>query len=145
VLAAAIASAATAPTIAPSSAAAVGATPTGSPSRPAPSRDAVLAAFKSASRPAMTAVASAPALAAAVALPTPIAAPPPPALAIAPMASAPLARVKTATSAPPNGQPAEKPAAAPDLDALADYVLERLRNELRDGRERLGFLLDDSF
>jgi hypothetical protein len=32
---------------------------------------------------------------------------------------------------------------APDLDALADYVLERLRQELRDGSERLGFLLDE--
>jgi hypothetical protein len=32
---------------------------------------------------------------------------------------------------------------APDLDAIADHVLERLRHELRDGRERLGFLLDD--
>ncbi len=31
----------------------------------------------------------------------------------------------------------------PDLDALADHVLERLRHELRDGRERLGYLLDD--
>ncbi|MFP5365228.1 MAG: hypothetical protein ACLGI5_21165 [Thermoleophilia bacterium] len=36
------------------------------------------------------------------------------------------------------------PSAAPDLEALADYVLERLRGELRDGRERLGLLLDDS-
>jgi hypothetical protein len=31
-----------------------------------------------------------------------------------------------------------------DLDAVAEHVLERLRSELRDGRERLGFLLDDS-
>jgi len=31
----------------------------------------------------------------------------------------------------------------PDPDALADYVLERLRQELRDGSERLGFLLDE--
>ncbi|MEY2442163.1 MAG: hypothetical protein QOJ46_1589, partial [bacterium] len=30
-----------------------------------------------------------------------------------------------------------------DLDALTDHVLERLRHELRDGRERLGYLLDD--
>ena len=35
------------------------------------------------------------------------------------------------------------PPPAPDLDAIADHVLERLRHELRDGRERLGYLLDD--
>ena len=44
-----------------------------------------------------------------------------------------------------NGTAPQTPASppAPDLDAIADHVLERLRHELRDGRERLGFLLDD--
>ena len=44
-----------------------------------------------------------------------------------------------------NGNAPQAPAnpPAPDLDAIADHVLERLRHELRDGRERLGFLLDD--
>ncbi len=75
--------------------------------------------------------------------------PVPPPLMVASMSPAgpvPLARVQTAVSAPlaaarASGQSEQK---APDLDALADYVLERLRNELRDGRERLGLLLDDS-
>jgi hypothetical protein len=40
--------------------------------------------------------------------------------------------------------PSDAASQGPDLDALADYVLERLRHELRDGRERLGFLLDDA-
>jgi hypothetical protein len=55
-----------------------------------------------------------------------------------------LSRVQTAVSAAPGNDRAPSPQATPDLDALADYVLERLRDELRDGRERLGFLLDDS-
>jgi hypothetical protein len=44
-----------------------------------------------------------------------------------------------------NGRSPQMPESppAPDLDAIADHVLERLRHELRDGRERLGFLLDD--
>ena len=42
------------------------------------------------------------------------------------------------------GRQAAAAPAGPDLDVLADYVLERLRHELRDGRERLGFLLDDA-
>jgi hypothetical protein len=42
-----------------------------------------------------------------------------------------------------NASPAPATPPAPDLDAIADHVLERLRHELRDGRERLGFLLDD--
>ncbi len=112
--------------------------PTRPPGRPAPSRTAVLAAFQSATRPA----------AGATALPAPAVASPAPApLMVAPM-SAPtrLSRVEAAvTSAPDSGNVSAQPSpAAPDLDALADHVLERLRGELRDGRERLGFLLDDS-
>jgi hypothetical protein len=42
--------------------------------------------------------------------------------------------------APRDSAPAAEP---PDLDAITDHVLERLRHELRDGRERLGFRLDD--
>jgi hypothetical protein len=63
------------------------------------------------------------------------------------MSPAPLSRVQTAVSAAPNGDrsPAQSGQSPPDLDALADYVLERLRGELRDGRERLGFLLDDAY
>ena len=62
------------------------------------------------------------------------------------MSPARLSRVETAVSAAPNGSQSSNQSspAAPDLDALADYVLERLRCELRDGRERLGYLLDDS-
>jgi hypothetical protein len=55
-----------------------------------------------------------------------------------------LARVE---GSGPDAQNGDAPTAAkpesPDLDALADHVLERLRHELRDGRERLGYLLDD--
>ena len=54
-----------------------------------------------------------------------------------------LSRVETET-APPQSDPAPAPAEPVDLDPLADHVLERLRHELRDGRERLGFLLDDN-
>jgi hypothetical protein len=60
--------------------------------------------------------------------------------------SSTLSRVETTPAPPPqNGNAPEAPASppAPDLDAIADHVLERLRHELRDGRERLGFLLDD--
>jgi hypothetical protein len=54
-----------------------------------------------------------------------------------------LSRVET-TDGPPAPVEDGKPGAeAPDLDRLADYVLERLRDELLDGRERLGFLLDE--
>lgn len=119
------------------------ATATPPAARPAPTRTAVLAAFQSAARPAAPA-------AAALALPAPVVAPPAPApLAIAlmsHMSPAPLSRVQTAVSAAPNGDrsPVQPGEGSPDLDALADYVLERLRGELRDGRERLGFLLDDS-
>lgn len=104
--------------------------------RPAPTRNAVLAAFNAASP------APASAAAAAVAAPAP--------LALAPMSqfsAAPLARLRTGEDLAPVEQRASPPQAQappPDLDALADYVLERLRGELRDGRERLGFLLDDS-
>lgn len=64
--------------------------------------------------------------------------------AVSPWASAPLTRVITSDTGSPD---APERAATPepmDLDAVADFVLERLRHELRDGRERLGFLLDDS-
>jgi hypothetical protein len=57
-----------------------------------------------------------------------------------------LARAETAAAqSGQNGSDPHAPAnpPAPDLDAIADHVLERLRHELRDGRERLGFLLDD--
>ena len=82
----------------------------------------------------------------AVARPAPVAPPP---LSIAPMSHlspAPIARLRTDApvgALPERSEPAEaqKPL---DLDAVADHVLERLRSELRDGRERLGFLLDDS-
>jgi hypothetical protein len=128
--------------------------------RPAPTRTAVLAAFEQATRPArasapITAPAGAAiparpagALAAAASAPAPVPAP-------APIAS-PLMRPVTLARATGDGaekgadegrEPARRsdPApAAPDLDAFADYVLERLRHELRDGRERLGFLLDDA-
>ena len=58
---------------------------------------------------------------------------------------APLARVETSASPAPtqNGSEQSASSASPDLDAIADHVLERLRHELRDGRERLGYLLDD--
>ena len=63
---------------------------------------------------------------------------------ITPFGISTLARVQT-SDAPPAPLEHDKPAAEPpDLDLLADYVLERLRHELRDGRERLGFLLDDT-
>jgi hypothetical protein len=116
------------------------AAPVTSAARPAPTRGAVMAAFQSATR----AVAAAPAIAA----PVPFVAPMPPPLAIASIAptapAAPLARFTSGPAQAPTGQRAEAQA-SPDLDALADYVLERLRGELRDGRERLGFLLDDSY
>jgi hypothetical protein len=56
-----------------------------------------------------------------------------------------LSRVESNAPVAQNGggpQAAQSPE-APDLDALTDHVLERLRHELRDGRERLGYLLDD--
>ncbi len=128
--------------------------------RPEPTRTAVLAAYQQAIR-ALPAAPTAPAAAAPA---------PAPAIRPAPMTTVSvLARsVSTPTPAAPlftpfgisrlqraemqNG-PAPQPEASsngvakpepPDLDLLADYVLERLRHELRDGRERLGFLLDDS-
>lgn len=114
--------------------------PAAVPGRPEPTRSAVLTAFQSAARPAAS---DAPALAPAA----PAAARPgPPPIAITPMspiAPATLARVQT-SSAPSHERSTQPPSAAPDLEALAEYVLERLRGELRDGRERLGFLLDDS-
>lgn len=135
-------SAASTPAPTPSAIVPATVTPTGTAGRPAPTRAAVLAAFQAAS-PAPTA-------AAAVALPAP--APPPP-LSLAPVSTpvshvspAPLSRLRTgeATGAPEQRSTPRQAQEPPDLDALADYVLERLRGELRDGRERLGFLLDDT-
>ena len=54
-----------------------------------------------------------------------------------------LARVETTPNEKSNESQQENASQAPDLDAIADHVLERLRNELRDGRERLGYLFDD--
>ena len=105
----------------------------------------MLAAFQAAGRPHASA--------AATALPVPAVAPPapvaPPPLSIAPtshLSPAPISRLRTdapvvASRERFEPQEAQKPL---DLDAVADHVLERLRSELRDGRERLGFLLDDS-
>ncbi len=103
--------------------------------RPEPTRAATLAAyFNALPAPAPTAPAIAPVLAVAR-WPTP-----------PPMTRPTLARVESAPPAPVqngNGSQAASKPEAPDLDALADHVLERLRHELRDGRERLGYLLDD--
>jgi hypothetical protein len=62
-----------------------------------------------------------------------------------------LARAAIDASVPAGGPVAPAGSAAVpaqseplDLEALADHVLERLRRELRDGRERLGLLFDDS-
>jgi hypothetical protein len=113
-------------------------TPAAQPSggRPAPTRAATLAAYfnaqpATAPAPAVAAPAIAPVLAVAR-WPTP-----------PPMTRAPqVARVETGPDSQ-NGSESSAKAAAPDLDAIADHVLERLRHELRDGRERLGYLLDD--
>lgn len=94
--------------------------------RPAPTRTAVLAAFSHAVERAPV-------------VPPP--APTPAQSSIAPLMRAPLSRVETDSPSP--HADGESGAKAPDLDAIADFVLERLRHELRDGRERLGFLLDD--
>jgi hypothetical protein len=121
--------------------------------RPAPTRSAVLGAFQQAMRsPAVAPQAAArraaqagPAAAAlgiATPLPAPVAAPLMRPATLARVADTAPARVLDAAG---QSAPAPAPAApAPDLDALADYVLERLRHELRDGRERLGYLLDDT-
>jgi hypothetical protein len=114
--------------------------------RPAPTRAATLAAYRNALQAAAPPPAAAP-LAPAAAIAAPAIAP---VLAVArwpkppPMSRPPtLARVQT--DAPPqNGaEPQAAKSEPPDLDALTDHVLERLRHELRDGRERLGYLLDD--
>lgn len=71
-------------------------------------------------------------------------APTPAAPMFTPFGVSSLSRVQT-TDGPPASMETDQPAAEPpDLDLLAEYVLERLRHELRDGRERLGFLLDDT-
>ena len=116
--------------------------------RPEPTRAATLAAFRAA-LPATAAP-----LAPSPFEPGPAAAAPAiaPVLAVARwpaprrMTRPTLSRVETNAPQQPgqNGTgPQEQAAAEPDLDALADHVLERLRHELRDGRERLGYLLDD--
>jgi hypothetical protein len=71
-------------------------------------------------------------------------APAPAAPLITPFGVSSLSRVQTTEGAPPPAAEEKAAAEPPDLDLLADYVLERLRHELRDGRERLGFLLDDT-
>jgi hypothetical protein len=114
--------------------------------RSEPTRAASFAAYRAA------APASAPAAAPARMAPVAAIAPPAPA-ALAPslarwpappppIGSRRLARVE---AEPEKGVERDDRAApaVPDLDALADYVLGRLRDELRDGRERLGFLFDD--
>jgi hypothetical protein len=129
-------------------AATLAAAPRQSSGRPAPTRAATLAAYRNA-----LSAAAPPPMAAPLAPSAAVAAPAiAPVLAVArwptppPMTRpAPLARVETDAPPAQNGsapQPSAKPE-PPDLDALADHVLERLRHELRDGRERLGYLLDD--
>jgi hypothetical protein len=114
--------------------------------RPEPTRAATLAAYRNAM------AASAPPAAAPLAPRVSVAAPAiAPVLAVArwptppPMTRpVPLARVETIPTMQNGGRPQEAAQPEPpDLDALADHVLERLRHELRDGRERLGYLLDD--
>jgi hypothetical protein len=56
---------------------------------------------------------------------------------------APLARVESGASPAQTADAPQAKPEPPDLDAIADHVLERLRHELRDGRERLGYLFDD--
>ena len=121
-------------------------------SRPEPTRAAVLAAYRNAA-PAPAMPSMAPPAAPAPAPRAPVAAVSAPALAIARTpsrssfsSSGVLARAEMAAAqSGQNGNAPQAPAnpPAPDLDAIADHVLERLRHELRDGRERLGFLLDD--
>jgi hypothetical protein len=112
----------------------------------------VMTAFRRAAAPAITGTQQAHGTAAAAPAPPASAAPaaglaatPSPLSATLAM-PATLARFKDSTPLPaaPVGAASERAPEPPDLDALADYVLERLRHELRDGRERLGFLLDDS-
>ncbi len=117
--------------------------------RPEPTREAVLAAYRRAAavapiaqpppRPRTT---SGPVIARSVA-PAQVPAHP---LSESPFAH--LQRVVDLQPAPADGaqmrSSADPRPQTPNLDELADYVLERLRDELRDGRERLGFLLEDS-
>ncbi len=127
--------------------------------RPAPTRTAVLAAFEQATRPAHAATpapaaitapaggSAGPAAALAMAPPAPAVAPaaiPSPLMRPAPLARSTAGAPVQSAEAGRDGPRPDAAPAAPDLDALADYVLERLRHELRDGRERLGFLLDDA-
>ena len=126
---------------------------TPAPARPEPTREAVLSAYHRAIA-ALPAVPTAPfapppprpapattvsMLARSASRPTPA----PTAPLITPFGISRLSRVETENSSPPTSNDAPK-AEPVDLDALADHVLERLRHELRDGRERLGFLLDDN-
>jgi translation initiation factor IF-2 len=127
--------------------------------RPEPTRESVLAAYQHAIRSVPAAPAAPPAPPARVAKPAPhttvsmlarsasSAPAPPTATLVTPFGVSRLQRVETETADVPamnrtTRDEAPKPE-PPDLDLLADYVLERLRHELRDGRERLGFLLDD--
>lgn len=134
-------------TKAPADSVAVAARASPATGRPEPTRAALFAAFQKAS-PAPSAFSPAPparAPSAAVARAAPLS----PALTVArwaaPAPMATLARVQTATASGPSASSPQTSAGAdaPDLDALTDHVLERLRHELRDGRERLGYLLDD--
>jgi hypothetical protein len=110
--------------------------PSVSRARPEPTRAAVLAAYRNAA-PGPPPRAATAMLARAEAAPTPTATQPSPSPFSNP---APSAEPQSAHN---GNAPRSAGADAPDLDALADYVLERLRHELRDGRERLGYLLDD--
>jgi hypothetical protein len=122
-------------------AATLAAAPRQSSGRPAPTRAATLAAYRNALPAAAPLAPSAAVAAPAIA----------PVLAVArwptppPMTRpAPLARVESSAPAQNGAEPqASAKSEPPDLDALTDHVLERLRHELRDGRERLGYLLDD--
>jgi hypothetical protein len=123
--------------------------------RPEPTRDAVLAAYRS----AVGALPALPAAPAVVPVPPPRAAaattvsvlarstarPAPSPATYTPFGISTLSRVQTEDQPAPVEQRAEGgDAKTPDLDLITDHVLERLRHELRDGRERLGFLLDDN-
>jgi hypothetical protein len=110
--------------------------PSVSRARPEPTRAAVLAAYRNAA-PGPPPRTAGPTLARSEAAPTPTVSQPSPSPFSNPTPSA------EPQSARNGNAPQSAGADAPDLDALADYVLERLRHELRDGRERLGYLLDD--
>jgi hypothetical protein len=138
----------------PGASVALAAPPASTPveARPEPTREAVLAAYRRAmAAQAAAAPAPSPALPPAPATTVSVLArsaarpAPAPAPAITPFGISTLARVQVDDPAGEPDTTDDAPAAEPpDLEALADYVLERLRHELRDGRERLGYLLDDT-